>query len=276
MSQTPPDGDEPGSTDASDAVPPAPPTDYPAAPAPGQHDTTLPDLGESGTDPESPTEAAGPAQPAAAPPSRRTSIVVVSVIAGVVLLAIAVLVVWLLVDGRDSSGPGSPETSTSASIEPSADPSSEAPASGCASDLCTEAETLVSDAHIGGDDVVWSLEGTWSDAADSPSEATGSGTAAYTSDQGEITLTVVGFADGDEAAAYADALMADMGEPDSTRPVWDTPQDDRGTGEMNTFTVDGQRLLVWYDDAGVVSVLEGSAGTDPETVGQFYFTLPAI
>lgn len=273
MSQTPPDGDEPGSTDASDAAPLAPTTDYPSAPAPGEHDTTLPDLGDTGTDPQSPTDAAGPAQPAVARPSRRISIVVVSVISGVVLLAIAVLVVWLLVDGRDSSGP---ESTTSASIEPSADPSSEAPATGCTSDLCTEAETLVSDTHIGGDDVVWSLEGTWSDVADSPSDATGSGTAAYTSDQGEITLTVVGFADGDEAAAYADTLMADLGEPDSTRPVWDTPQEDRGTGEMNTFTVDGQRLLVWYDDAGVVSVLEGSASTDPETVGQFYFTMPAI
>lgn len=70
--------------------------------------------------------------------------------------------------------------------------------------------------------------------------------------------------------------MADLGEPDSTRPVWDDPQEDRGEGEMSTFTVDGRRTLVWYDDAGVVSVLEGSASTEPTTVGQFYFTMPAI
>lgn len=289
MSQTPDGGDTqpidsprpPGSgaqTPEPD-VPPSTTAGYAAAPAPGESDVTRPDLGDpQGPDPAEAqgaapsTEAPDPA--AAARRSRPRPVVIVAIVVGV-LMVIAIVVggLWLLSSNRTTDAPGD---DSSAGSEPTSDDAgSEAPASACTDELCTRAEATVGEAHVSSDGVEWALDGSWSDVVDAPADAAGSGTAVYTSDAGTVTLTVVGFDDADQAEAYAEDVMAQLGEPYDTRVVWDDPPEGRDAGELNRFS-DDVETAVWYDSSGQVWTLEGAPGTEPPAVFGFYYTLPPV
>ena len=200
---------------------------------------------------------------------------VVAIVVGVLLVMVIVLGgLWLLSQDRTNDAPGG---DSSASTEPaSADAGSEAPASACTDELCTQAEATVGETHVGSDGVEWALDGSWSDVVDGPADATGSGTAVYTSEAGTVTLTVVGFDDADQAEAYAEEVMAALGEPYDTRVVWDDPPEGRDAGELNRFSDDDVETALWYDSSGQVWTLEGAPGTEPPAVFGFYYTLPPV
>lgn len=202
-----------------------------------------------------------------------TGIILAAVIGGVILLGLIIFGAWKLFSGNDSDpgGGGSSETTSSTEVE------TDSPATGCTNDVCLQTEAEVGAEHTGDDDIVWTLDGSWSDVDSGDSRQLGAGAGVYTSEVGEATLTVVGFETAAQAETYADSVMADLGDPFYTGPVWDGPAEGRGEGVLNQFDNDGIETLVWYDDAGIVCTLVGPfIDIDEDPLFNFYFTLPPI